>query len=120
MNRETPPFSATVAHVDGSAVVTLVGELDVESATELTTVLAELAESGPAEVVVDCSHLDFIDSSGLAVLITAQERLRMRARNLSVRSPNPVVARVFAVTNLSEYFGVEPSATVEPRPVNGE
>jgi anti-anti-sigma factor len=113
MNRETPPFSATVAHVDGSAVVTLVGELDVESATEL-------AESGPAEVVVDCSHLDFIDSSGLAVLITAQERLRMRARNLSVRSPNPVVARVFAVTNLSEYFGVEPSATVEPRPVNGE
>lgn len=113
MNPMTPLFSANVVHLDGNAVVMLVGELDIESARVLERVLDELTENGPPEILLDVSNLDFIDSSGIAVLIAAQERLGAKDRYLRVRSPKPLVMRVFAITNLTEYLKVDSSQSVD-------
>lgn len=113
MNPMTPPFAANVVHLDGNAMVVLLGELDMDSAPDLARVLDELTESGPPELVLDLSDLGFIDSSGIAVLVTAQGRLQERGRHLRVRSSKPLLARVFAITNLSEYLNVEVGETAE-------
>ena len=100
-------FSARLESRDGADIVVLLGELDIDSAPELTALLASVVEKGPAEVMVECSGLSFIDSSGLSVLIAAQKRLTERGARLVVRSPRPNVLKVIEITRLGEYLNVE-------------
>jgi anti-sigma B factor antagonist len=97
MDDTTAPFSATLAHLNGNAIVVLIGELDLETAAELEWVLGELIQAGRPEVVLDCSALSFMTSSGLTVLIGAQKQLRQQGRHLTLRAPRPVVARVLEI-----------------------
>jgi anti-sigma B factor antagonist len=113
MNPPIPSFSATVAAVDGNVIVELLGEVDMDSAPDLASALEELTEGGPPEIILDFSNLDFLDSSGIAVLVAAQQRLILRGRHLSVRYPNAVVTKVFEVTDLLEYLHVGTSDSVE-------
>ncbi len=92
----------------------LLGELDIDGAPELTSLLASVVENGPAEVMVECSGLSFIDSSGLSVLIAAQKRLTERGARLVVRSPRPNVLKVIEITRLGEYLNVD-DGTAEGR-----
>jgi len=94
--------------------VVLLGELDIDSAPELTALLASVVENGPAEVIVECSGLSFIDSSGLSVLIAAQKRLTDRGARLVVRSPRPNVLKVIEITRLGKYLNVD-DGTAEGR-----
>lgn len=112
VSREEPtflgpdPFSATLVSLDGTAVVALVGELDLGTAPHLVQVLEPLLEAGPEQLILDCSGLSFMDSSGIAVLVTAQHRLGERGRRLTVHSATPNVLRVFEVTGMLDFFHV--------------
>ena len=83
----------------------LVGELDLSTVPELRRVLApELAEG--ARVVLDCSELTFIDSSGVMALIDATRVLGPRGR-IVVKSPRPLVRRVAGVLGLDRLGNLE-------------
>jgi anti-anti-sigma factor len=101
------PFSASLQSLDGSAVIVLVGELDMDTVPELTQVLDPLVENGPPEVVLDFSGLSFIDSAGLTALVGAQNRLNEQNRRLVVRSPRSQAVRVFEIVGLSDFIGLE-------------
>jgi anti-sigma B factor antagonist len=64
-------------------------------------------------LVVDASRLAFIDSSGLAVLVSIQNRLHEQGRRLVLRSVKPGVRRVLEMTNLSDFLNVEPTIAGE-------
>jgi anti-sigma B factor antagonist len=63
-------FSISTAERDGRAIVAVMGELDLATAPELETVLMERLAAGEG-VVLDLRELEFMDSSGLRVLVTA-------------------------------------------------
>ena len=67
-----------VSHVGRLAVTTIRGELDIGSADELSAALNEVMAQ--QDVVVDLSAVDFVDSSGLAVLLRAPARVGARGR----------------------------------------
>jgi len=92
-----PPhrFSATVVALDGNALVALVGDLDLNTASDLTRVLNTFIENGPAEVVLDFSGISFLDSAGISVLIKTQNSLNDRGRRLTIRSPRPPALKLF-------------------------
>jgi anti-anti-sigma factor len=98
------PFSAALQSLDGNAVVVLVGELDMDTAPQLVRVLDPLLEAGPAEIVLDFSGVTFIDSSGIAVLVGAQNHLDAQERHLRVQAPRPQALRVFEITGLSGFM----------------
>jgi anti-anti-sigma factor len=102
-------FSAAVDSMDGSAVVVVRGELDMDTAPELGRVLEPLITHGPKEIVLDFSEVSFLDSSGIATLIANQNRLREQGRSLSIHDPLPQVLRVLTVTALTEFLGVDVS-----------
>ncbi len=80
------------------AVLTLVGELDAETAGRLQS---HLEAVDPAErLVVDLSGLGFVDSSGLRVIISAHQRHETAGGRLLVRAPSQRVARILQVTGL--------------------
>jgi anti-anti-sigma factor len=97
-------FSATVQSVDGGMVVMLVGELDMATAPELSEVLESCLAAGPPEVIVDLGGLTFVDSSGISVLVRAQQDLIAQGRQLAVRSPRQLVKRVLEIAGLTDYL----------------
>jgi anti-anti-sigma factor len=115
VERATDNFSAIVVVQDDACVVMLSGELDMVSAPELARVLNSVPESGPAEVVLDFSKLSFIDSSGIAVLMEAQNRLEESDRRLSVHSARRHAMRVFEISGLLGFLNVAPT---EEAPTN--
>ena len=64
-----------IESLDGAVVVHLCGELDLYNASELREAFAEVLARPPERVIVDLDHVDFIDSTALAVLIEARTRL---------------------------------------------
>jgi len=99
--------------VDGSTVVVLVGELDMDSAPVLGAMLDDVITAGPPEVVLEMSGLGFLDSTGLGVLIRAHKRMSAGGRRLVLRSPGPEPLKVLEITGLMAYLNVEPAASGE-------
>ena len=93
--------------VDGAAQVTLQGELDLASARQMEEHLASLDEQGPSRVVVDLTGLEFIDSSGLRVLLLADARARERGYELVLLPGQEPVQRVFEMTGALDVLRFE-------------
>lgn len=100
-------FSAIPIAVGSHPCVALHGELDLATAPDLEAVLGPLIQQGPLELVLDCSELSFIDSSGIAALISAQTRLEDQKRRLIIRSPRPTVLNVLKLTDLIDFLNVD-------------
>ncbi|MDI9884442.1 STAS domain-containing protein [Streptomyces sp. HNM0645] len=88
-------------HDPGTALVTIRGELDVDTATLLHHHLANQALHGRRHLVLDLSAVDFMDSSGLNVLIRATRETRATGGDLHLAAPTPPVAKLFDLTGLS-------------------
>lgn len=82
------------------------GELDMASAPQLRGELLGLVERGIRSVTVDLAQLDFIDSTGLSVLVSGLKRLRECGGDLTVRSPSPSARKVSEITGLNQIFAV--------------
>lgn len=96
-----------VATTDGAGVVTVAGDIDITSCRRLREVLVRLIDAGVTTVVLDLAHMDFVDSTGLDVLVGAQKRLRQRGGELVLRSPRPAARRVLEITRLDRVFMID-------------
>jgi anti-anti-sigma factor len=83
-------------------VVHVAGELDAESGDRLTDLLSDAFASKPATVAIDLTDLEFIDSVGLSVLVSAHQRGQAEGIPLQVHSVPPACLRVFEITRLDE------------------
>lgn len=90
-----------VVHDADTAVLTIGGELDCETATSLHHYMANQFRHGRRHLVLDLSDLKFMDSSGLNVLIKAGREARSTEGDLHLAAPTPAVRRVFEITGLS-------------------
>ena len=99
----TPPeeFAISADQRDGSVRLTLHGELDLATAPELEQLVNERIDAGD-EVVVDLRPLEFMDSSGIRVLVAAHARAgRVGTRLVIVRPPaRSAVAKIVEVSGL--------------------
>jgi anti-anti-sigma factor len=84
-------------------VVTLRGDLDMDTIGELTRVLEGLA--GTVVLVLD--EVTFLDSSGLQGIVDAHQAARERGDDLILRRPSPPVCRVLEMTDLNGVFVIE-------------
>ncbi len=88
---------------DGAThMISLCGELDLANASTAETALeASLAEN-PSQVVIDMRELEFIDSTGIALLVAALGNNGNEEKVRFIPSDAPAVARVLDLTGLSE------------------
>lgn len=93
----------------GSEIVTPVGELDHHTADLLREPLESAVEQGRARLVVDCSRLEFCDSTGLNVLLGARLKAEAAGGGVHLAGMSPVVARVFEITGAEAVFTVHDS-----------
>jgi anti-anti-sigma factor len=100
------PFEATAAQLDdGVRVVAVRGELDLSTASDLEGPLEDAVSSGDASVLIDLSECEFIDSTGIALIVRAWQRLDQAANGegsgrVVICSDNDQVRRVLEITGL--------------------
>ncbi len=108
-NRTTVPgyldFTVAVSATEEATVVEVRGDLDCYTAPKLRAVLVELAD-GPRKVILDVGGTDFIDSTGLGVLVGGLKRFRQQGGDMVLRSPSAITTRLFEVTGVSKLFEV--------------
>jgi len=100
------PFEASAARLDdGIHVIAVRGELDLSTAPELEGALEEGIAGGADVVLVDLSECEFIDSTGIALIVRAWQRLDRAADGdgegrVVICSQNDQVRRVLEITGL--------------------
>ena len=87
-------------------VVAVTGEIDISSAPRLIGGLNEAVGNCERPVVVDLSGVDFMDSTGLALLLNAHRRLSRRGKGFAVVCEDGPVRRVFTITDMVEVLRV--------------
>jgi anti-sigma B factor antagonist len=95
--------------VNGTAVVTVRGEIDVASAPELRTLLHDVCGSDASTVAVDLRAVTFLDSSALGVLVGALRRCRENESDFRLIIDSPRLLRIFDITGLTSVFDISDS-----------
>jgi anti-anti-sigma factor len=90
--------------LDGRGI-RLTGEVDMENSDRLERALASLVSRG-GDVLLDCSALTFMDSTGFGVLIHAAQALGDRGR-LILLSPGELVARTLTLMGVERVSNLE-------------
>src|SRR6202011_833096 len=85
---------------DRQVVIDLRGEVDVYSAARLRDELNRLFQAGRNDIVLDVQGLDFVDSTGLGVIIAAAKRAGDAGGHVTLRAPTRAVQRVLDLTQL--------------------
>jgi anti-anti-sigma factor len=100
------PFEATAVQLDdGVRVIAVRGELDLSTASDLEGPLEDAVSSGDASVLIDLGDCEFIDSTGIALIVRAWQRLDRAADGdgngrVVICSDNDQVRRVLEITGL--------------------
>jgi anti-sigma B factor antagonist len=87
-------------------VVEAKGEVDLYTAPRLKEELAGLAGGGRARVTVDLGGVEFLDSTGLGVLISGLKRCRQAGGDLRLAAPREPVRKVLSITGLDRVFPI--------------
>jgi anti-sigma B factor antagonist len=95
------------------SVVEVSGEVDMATAPELRARLLDAIAEGDGVIVVDLAQVDFMDSSGFAVLVTASQRLRSGGRDLVVRGARAAVLSAMRMTRLDMVLTIEEASVAE-------
>ncbi|WLQ68580.1 MULTISPECIES: STAS domain-containing protein [Streptomyces] len=104
------PLTLTVRHpADSIAVLTVAGEIDVDSVPALRTRALELIRQGRPHLVLDLAPVEFCDSSGLNTMIGILRYAKDRHGSLSLVGPPPHLTRLLDVTGVGELMPVLPT-----------
>ena len=90
-------------------ILTVEGEIDVYTAPLLRQELIELADRGVARLVINLEPVEFLDSTGLGVLVAALNRFRRQDGEVEVICSQRRILRVFEITGLTKVFTIHPS-----------
>ncbi len=90
---------------DSTLIIAPEGRLDTSSSPQLEDELNNSLK-GIKELIFDFDKLDYISSSGLRVLLSAQKKMN-RQGSLTVRNVNETIAEVFEITGFSDILNIE-------------
>ncbi|HEY3378868.1 MAG TPA: STAS domain-containing protein [Armatimonadota bacterium] len=87
-------------------VLRLSGELDLRNVPEVRKAIRALIDEGLVNIIINLSNLEFIDSSGLGVLVGGLARVREKQGAIKLACSNRRILRVFEMTRLTQLFDI--------------
>lgn len=82
--------------------VKIMGEVDIHSSQEVKEKLAEILNEKEKSMIINAEELDYIDSTGLGMLIGIVKRLKEKDLNLTLVKLQPNVLKLFQITGLDK------------------
>ncbi len=96
---------------DNCQLFRLAGLLDAFSEPTFRKVLDKFVEDGPANVILDLSQIDFVDSSGLGALVQLAKKVQGASGMLQIVT-NPRVTQTVKLVRLEQFLALQPSVDV--------
>ena len=90
----------------GFTVIAVGGEIDVYTAPKLREKLISLVESGSYHLIIDMEAVEFLDSTGLGVLVGGLKRVRAHDGWIDLVCTQGRILRIFRITGLSRVFNI--------------
>jgi anti-sigma B factor antagonist len=90
-------------------VVSVGGEIDVYTAPKLREQIVQLVEDGHYHLVIDMEQVEFLDSTGLGVLVGGLKRVRAHDGSLSLVCTQERILKIFRITGLTKVFPIHDS-----------
>jgi anti-sigma B factor antagonist len=90
----------------GFTVIEVGGEIDVYTAPKLRERLVSLVESGSYQLIVDMQSVEFLDSTGLGVLVGGLKRVRAHEGWIDLVCTQSRILRIFRITGLNRVFSI--------------
>jgi anti-sigma B factor antagonist len=101
-------------------IIEVGGEIDVYTAPKLREALVTAVDDGHHNLVVDVQKVDFLDSTGLGVLVGALKRVRADGGSLDIVCTQERILKIFQITGLDKVFGlhgsIDDAIAAEPLP----
>jgi anti-sigma B factor antagonist len=94
---------------NGRTIVKVGGEIDVYTAPKLREQLIDLVSSGAYHLIVDMEGVDFLDSTGLGVLVGGLKRVRAHEGTLRLVCTQERILKIFRITGLTKVFPIHAS-----------
>lgn len=95
---------ATIQELEDKYLATLSGELDTAAAVEVEQVLKPLYKSDGRDIVIDCTELEYIASSGLRILISILKGAKSNGSKVFIKNLNDDIKNVFKLTGFINLF----------------
>ena len=103
-------LTLSTREVDGTTVVSVGGEIDVYTAPKLRDKITELVAAGSHDLVVDLEAVEFLDSTGLGVLVGGLKKVRAHDGSLQLVCTQDRLLKIFRITGLAKVFVIHESA----------
>lgn len=100
-------MNTTIKEIDGKYVATLKGEMDTAAAVEAEEVLKPLYQSNGKDVIIDCTELEYIASSGLRILLGILKGAKASGSKVVMKGVNDDIKNVFKLTGFISLFEFE-------------
>ena len=94
----------------GTTVVAVGGEIDVYTAPRLRDKFTELVAAGSYDIIVDMQNVEFLDSTGLGVLVGGLKKVRAHEGSLDLVCNQDRLLKIFRITGLAKVFVIHESA----------
>ena len=94
---------------DGFAVLAVSGEVDVATVPRLREQLHGLVAQGSSQIIVNLDAVDFLDSTGLGVLVGGLKRVRNHDGSLQLVCTQEKILKIFRITGLTKVFPIHSS-----------
>ncbi len=102
-------LSLSTRTVGDRTVVEVGGEIDVYTAPKLREQLVDLVADGQYHLVVDMERVEFLDSTGLGVLVGGLKRVRAHDGSLRLVCTQERILKIFRITGLTKVFPIHDS-----------
>jgi anti-sigma B factor antagonist len=104
----TSRLEARVRRAPGAAVVDLRGEINAFAAAALDAAYAEAESDGPGSILLNFGGVDYINSTGIALIVGLLKRARASGRRLLACGLSAHYVEIFTITRLADFMAIYP------------
>jgi anti-anti-sigma factor len=101
-------LETTVRRVSGAAVIDLRGDIDGAAEQALNAAYAEASVNGSASVLLNFSGVEYINSTGIALIVGVLAQARKAKRHISTFGLSDHYTEIFQITRLADFMGIYP------------
>lgn len=100
-------MTTTIQTKDNQVIASFIGRLDTAAAVEVAETVKPLYEAANKEIILDCSQLEYISSSGLRIFLAIRKEAAAKGSKVIVRSINDDIRQVFVMTGFISLFEIQ-------------
>jgi anti-sigma B factor antagonist len=107
MNRQVQSFQAEVRSEENRAVLVMIGEINGLADAAMVAAYEQAQETAPARIMLDFSQVDYINSTGIALVVGLLAKARAAHIPLTAVGLSEHYREIFTITRLSDFIEIE-------------